>query len=184
MEKTKTLKQIFYLLLIGIFLGVFKVEFFITFIDGELTQRTRIISYITLGFSSIFFYFIILLAVLSSYLTVDIIKLGSNFKINNFYKSINYFIWFLMINEFFKTLVTFLTFDGMPNISTKEEFNSVFYENHLWIQLINFSDILFISLGSIAYIINLKRNDTNVSYLESIVSSIPLFLSFIIFRMI
>ncbi|WP_336127268.1 hypothetical protein [Mesoflavibacter sp. CH_XMU1422-2] len=182
MYKAKTLKQILYLLFIGILFGILKVEFFITFIDSELTERTRIISYITLGLSSIFFYFVIILAVLSSYFTIDMLKLGSHFKINNFYKSINYFIWALMINELWKFLLTIFTFKSMSNISTEEEFNSVLSDNSLWVELISLSDLLFISLGAVAYIIMLRKNEKNVNYLEVIISTIPLFLSFVIFK--
>lgn len=182
MHKAKTLKQIFYLLIIGILFGVLKVEFFITFIDPELTERTRIISYITLGLSSIFFYFVIILAVLSSFITIDMLKIGSHFEINNFYRSINYFIWFLMINELWKFLLTLFTFKSMANISTENEFNNVLSDNSLWVELISLSDLLFITIGTVAYIIMLRKNEKNVSYLEVIVSTIPLFLSFVIFK--
>jgi len=70
----------------------------------------------------------------------------------------------------------------MSNISTEEEFNSVLSDNSLWAELISFSDLLFISLGAVAYIIMLRKNEKNVNYLEIISSTIPLFLSFVIFK--
>jgi hypothetical protein len=181
-DKILTFKQILYLLLISIFLGVFKVEFFISFIDTELSESTRIISYITLGISSIFFYFVIIIAILATYFTIDMMKLGSHFNINNFYKSINYFVWSLMINEVLKFLITISTFESMSNISTEIEFNETISDNKLWVDLISYSDFFFIFVGGVTYAIILRKNDKNVTSFEALFSTIILFLSFIIFR--
>jgi len=181
-DKIFTFKQILYLLLISVFLGIFKVEFFISFIDAELTESTRIISYITLGISSIFFYFVIIIAILATYFTIDMLKLGSHFNINNFYKAINYFVWSLMINELLKFLITIFTFESMSNISTEIEFNETISNNKLWIDLISYSDFFFILVGGLIYASMLKNNDKNVNYFEAFFSTFILYLSFIIFR--
>lgn len=184
-NKVEAFKQVLLLLLLAMILGAVKVEYFISFIEEDLTDRTRLISYITLGISSVFYYFIIILAILASFYTLEFlsISLGGRFNLDNFYGAIKYFVWALMINEVVKLAITFLTFRSMGNIATEQEFTANISQNELWIQLISYSDIGFIILGGILFAIDLNEKDKNVKLYQGLIATLPLMASFIIFRL-
>ena len=173
------------MLVLALILGGIKVEYFISFIDEDLTDRTRLISYITLGISSVFYYFIIILAISASFFTLEFLSIGFGVRSEprNFYNAINFFIWALMINEFVKLGITFLTFQSMGNIATEKEFNEAVSQNELWIQLISISDLGFIILGGILFAIDLNEKDKNVKLYHGLLATIPLVASFIVFRL-
>lgn len=180
--KIHLLKQILFLFFIGIALGIIKVEFFISFVKEDLISRTRIISYMTLFISSIFFYIIIILAITSSYYSLEFLKLGSNFNARIFFTSIKYFIWSLILNEISKFIITIFTFKSNSIISNDIELNSIMLSNHLWLKLINYSDLFFIVGGCFAFSITLKEKEAELSYFQVLFPSVPLFLSFLVFR--
>ena len=180
--KKKTLQKIIYLVIIGIILGFLKVEFFLNLVNSSLETNARIMSYITLLIGSVFFYFIVILSIFICYLTLEISNLGSKFKIDNFYLSINIFINFLIVNEFSKLIITFITFQSEKNINSDREFMNEIKNNTLWINLMEYSDIFFIIFGAIVFAIYLAEKDKNVSKTNIAFAIIPLCASFFIFK--
>lgn len=180
--KKKTLQKVIYLIVIGIILGFLKVEFFLNLVNSRLETNARIMSYITLLIGSVFFYFVVILSIFICYLTLEISKLGSKFNIDNFYSSINIFINFLIVNEFSKLIITFITFRGTENINSDNEFMNEIKNNTLWVNLMEYSDIFFIIFGAIVFSIHLAKKDKNVSQLNIAFAIIPLCASFFIFK--
>ncbi|MGY0408933.1 MAG: hypothetical protein ACWIPJ_11400 [Polaribacter sp.] len=144
MERKTILRNIILLTIIGLIIGLIKVEFFLINVPNKYIKLARITSYISLGIGSIFFYFIVILSILMAYFTVDMMKIGTHFNIGNFYKSVNYFIYALILNEILKLIITILFYENTIMITSEETMLENLELNSLWLNLTNISDYFFL----------------------------------------
>lgn len=180
--KLKLIKNLLYLNLAALLIGFVKVEFFLDFIPDEILSITRVVSYVTLGISIMFFYLIIGLSLTASFYTLELIKLGKNFNANRFYFATKPFVWCLVLNETSKLIITLLTFNEFENFTSENSYKEALHDNTLWFHLTNGSDLVFISMGVLFFAFSLqKKKQVNVT--EAVFTSIPLCLPFIIFRL-
>lgn len=179
--KKKLFKTIMYLVLFSFIIGFVKVEYFLSFLYEDLTNSARVMSYITLSLGTVFFYFLIIISIFFSYSTIEFLEMGKGFAIDNFYKSISKFIYNLFFNEISKLIITLFTFESQT-IYYEEEFNNILIKNTLWLNLIEFSDIIFIGIGSCLYLFSFISIDKKVKPLNVVISALPLVISFFIFR--
>lgn len=173
------LKNILYTILFSFVIGIIKVEFFLSYLDVSIISNARVMSYITLIIGSVFYYFIILILVFMSYLIIEFLEIGRGVKISNFYKSINFYIFFLFFNEISKFIITISCFNSNVIFSI-EDYNVSIEKNILWRQLIDYSDTIFIISGSIFYLVYFLKIDSTIKSIHVIYSSIPLFCSFLL----
>lgn len=94
-----------------------------------------------------------------AYFTVDMMKIGTHFNINNFYKSANYFIYALILNEILKLIVTILFYENTIMITSEETMLENLEFNSLWLNLTNISDYFFFISGAIVSGIYLNKLD-------------------------
>lgn len=181
-KRTQTVKLLGYLTVIGFILGILKVEYFLHFIPVHIVGETRIISYVTLGISTMFFYLMTGVAIMTTYYTLEMIMYGRQFDMGHFFESIKYFIWSLIFNEFSKLIITLLTFKSFGNVMNNSEVKQALMKNELWIQLMTLSDLFFIAGGVLMYVIALKRSEKDIKGYVPYLSAIPLIISFVIFR--
>lgn len=181
-NKYKLLHAIFFLMLTSIISGVIKVEYMLGFLNEILVNQARIMSYITLFIGSIFFYFILIVSIYISFIIIAFVKLDVKFNVENFYQSIIYFIYSLFINEIIKMYITIIVFKPKSTISNIEDFNFTIKENVFWADLLLYSDLFFISSGCFLFSYTLTRIELNIKFAEAVLSVIPLFISFFIFR--
>lgn len=184
MERKAILKNIIVLTIIGLVIGLIKVEFFLINVHSEHIKLARITSYISLAIGSLFFYFIVILSILMAYFTVEMMKTGTHFKIGNFYKSVNYFIYALILNEILKLIITVLFYENTIMIISEETMLESLGLNSLWRNLINISDYSFFISGAIISGIYLNKVDKNINMIESILTMLPMIIVFFIFRYI
>ncbi|MGY0426290.1 MAG: hypothetical protein ACWIPI_05590 [Polaribacter sp.] len=184
MERKTILRNIILLTIIGLIIGLIKVEFFLINVPNKYIKLARITSYISLGIGSIFFYFIVILSILMAYFTVDMMKIGTHFNIGNFYKSVNYFIYALILNEILKLIITILFYENTIMITSEETMLENLELNSLWLNLTNISDYFFFISGAIISGIYLNKVEKNINIIESIVTMLPLIIAFFIFRYI
>jgi len=184
LERKTTLKNIIILTIIGLVIGLIKVEFFLINVPFEHIKLARITSYISLGIGSLFFYFIVIVSILMAYFTVDMMKIGTHFNIDNFYKSANYFIYALILNEILKMVITILFYENTIMITSEETMLENLELNSLWLNLTNISDYFFFISGAIVSGIYLDKIEKNINMIESILTMLPMIIAFFIFRYI
>lgn len=179
--KSILLKNILYTILFSFIIGIAKVEFFLSYLDNDLISNARVMSYITLIIGSVFFYFFIIISLFFSYTIIEFFEMGKGFNVSSFYKSMNYFVCFLFLNEISKLLITIFSFRSNTIYSVKE-FNNTIKNNVLWSELLEYSDFFFIILGSFVYLFYFITFDKKVKAINVIYSTLPLIFSFFIFR--
>lgn len=114
-----------------------------------------------------------------AYFTVDMMKIGTHFNINNFYKSANYFIYALILNEILKLIVTILFYENTIMITSEETMLKNLEFNSLWLNLTNISDYFFFISGAIVSGIYLNKLDKNINLLESLLTMLPMIIAFL-----
>jgi hypothetical protein len=179
--KSILLKNILYTILFSFIIGILKVEYFLSYLDNDLISNARVMSYITLIIGSVFFYFFIIISLFFSYTIIEFFEMGRGFNVLNFYKSMNYFVYFLFLNEISKLLITIFSFRS-NTIYSVQDFNNTIKNNVLWSELLEYSDIIFIIIGSFVYLFYFIKLDTKVKTINVIYSILPLIFSFFIFR--
>lgn len=184
MHKKKLIKLIIYLTVVGFIIGLIKVEFFLTDVTSVHLKIARITSYISLGIGSVFFYFMVLISIIASFFAVEFLKIGTNFKTDNFYKSVNIFIYILFLNEVFKLLITLMFYENIVEVKTKNDMLKNLEANSVWLELINLSDFIFLFIGGILASFFLNKYDKNITLIESVICMTPLMFSFIIIRIL
>lgn len=107
--------------------------------------------------------------------------MGKGLNVSNFYKSMNYFVYFLFFNEISKLFITIFSFKS-NTIHSVQDFNNTIKQNALWSELLEYSDIAFIIIGSFVYLYHFIKLDTKVKTINVIYSTLPLIFSFFIFR--
>lgn len=184
MERKTIVGNIILLTIIGLIIGLIKVEIFLTNVPSEHLKLARITSYISLGIGSLFFYFVVIISILMAYFTVDMMKIGTHFNIGNFYKSVNYFVYALILNEIFKLIITTLFYENKILIISEEAMSENLELNHLWLNLTNICDYFFFISGVIISGIYLNKIEKNINIFESIFTMLPLIITFFGFRYI
>lgn len=179
--KSILLKNILYTILFSFIIGFAKVEYFLSYLDNDLISNARIMSYITLIIGSVFFYFFIIISLFFSYTIIEFFEMGKDFNVSNFYKSMNYFVYFLFFNEISKLIITILSFKS-NTIYSVQDFNNAIKNNVLWSDLVEYSDILFIIIGSFLYLLYFIKIDKKVKAINVFFSAVPLIFSFFMFR--
>ena len=179
--KTILLKNILYTILFSFIIGIAKVEYFLSYLDNDLISNARVISYITLIIGSVFFYFFIIISLFFSYSIIEFFEMGKGLNVSNFYKSMNYFVYFLFFNEVSKLFITIFSFKSYT-IYSVQDFNNTIKQNALWSELLEYSDIAFIIIGSFVYLYHFIKLDIKVKTINVIYSTLPLIFSFFIFR--
>lgn len=155
--KPKLIKRLLSLNLAALLIGIVKVEFFLGFIPEEILSITRVVSYVTLGISIMFFYLIIGLSLTASFYTLELVKLGKVFNVNRFYFAARPFVSCLVLNEIVKLIITLLTFNEFKNFASEDSYKEALHDNTLWFYLTNGSDLMFISIGILLFAFSLQK---------------------------
>lgn len=173
--KNKILKLLIILLIIGFILGLVKTELILSHLKTELVSIARITGYISVGISTVIYYFFIITFIIIVYNLLDI-KYPDFSKVK-FYKSLQYLLYFLILNEFIKIGISYYFIKDLSLISSLESFTSQISENWKLNFYITLSDLINVSIGTFCFIFFLKKNNDEIS--DSYCFSIILIMLFI-----